>query len=292
MIEESMPNIFISYRREESAYVAAALAEKLAERYGKHSVFLDVDNIPIGVDFRQHLHGAISHAHLVLVIIGDSWIDCADENKRRRLDHPRDFVRIEIEAALRFGIPIAPILIGKACMPHEEQLPQSIRLFAYRNATELRAGKDFPMQLHRLVDCCSVFEPSGESRYQPSAPKSYLKPNVPSKSIVRIVSHLVSELFMQLFWMRKSRNVVSRLFQMFFFASGFIAFVLSIILALGLPNNSSTTSSEISTSPPAGPWMIFFTIIFPWIPVYLLVYFPGRLLELVTANLQSSRASE
>lgn len=167
-----MPNIFISYRREESAYVAAAVAEKLAGRFGAKSVFLDIDNIPIGVDFLQYLHGAIVHADIVLVLIGDHWINSANEDGHRRLDSPTDFVRIELEFALSQGIHIVPVLIGNARMPRAAELPDSLKALAHRNATELRPGKEFLPHVTRLVDICANY-PKLVSRGLASASKDH-----------------------------------------------------------------------------------------------------------------------
>jgi len=42
------------------------------------------------------------------------------------LDAPRDWVRREIEAALKHDIPIIPVRIEEARLPSEEELPPSI----------------------------------------------------------------------------------------------------------------------------------------------------------------------
>jgi hypothetical protein len=41
-----MMKIFISYRRQDGAYVVAALKERLESRFGRDSVFVDVDKHP------------------------------------------------------------------------------------------------------------------------------------------------------------------------------------------------------------------------------------------------------
>ena len=43
--------IFISYRREETAYPAGWLYDRLADRYGGGQVFKDVDSLQLGDDF-------------------------------------------------------------------------------------------------------------------------------------------------------------------------------------------------------------------------------------------------
>ncbi len=105
-----MPNIFISYRRADTGYVATMLAEKLVQQFGPNSVFFDIDNIPLGVDFRRHIDTAIARCDVLLALVGNSWLNCQPEDGTRRLDDPADFLRLEIEAALRRNIPVIPIL--------------------------------------------------------------------------------------------------------------------------------------------------------------------------------------
>jgi hypothetical protein len=45
--------IFISYRREETAYPAGWLFDRLADRFGGSQVFKDVDSIQLGDDFER-----------------------------------------------------------------------------------------------------------------------------------------------------------------------------------------------------------------------------------------------
>lgn len=147
-----MAQIFISYRRGgESGYVAANLSDKLQQHFGETSVFLDVDDIPLGVDFREHIANAVGQCDVLLAIIGDQWARAVDEQGNRRLDNPSDFVRIEIESALKRNIPVIPVLVGKVQMPSAGDLPPSLQDIAYRNATELRAGRDLHQHYAVLI---------------------------------------------------------------------------------------------------------------------------------------------
>lgn len=109
---KAMAQIFISYRREDSAYVAGMLSEKLQDRFGKGPVYLDIDNIPFGVDFREHINSAVGQCDMLLALIGDAWITTRTNDGRRRLDNPADFVRLEIESALARNIPVVPVLLS------------------------------------------------------------------------------------------------------------------------------------------------------------------------------------
>jgi formylglycine-generating enzyme required for sulfatase activity len=138
-----MPRIFVSYRRDETEYVATALHEKLTARFGGSSVFVDVDAIPAGRNFRQHLERAVGECDVVLAVIGKHWLDVCDEAGRRRLDLPTDWVRIELESALARHIPVIPLLVAGAAIPPEDALPEPLRELVYRQALPLRSGRDF-----------------------------------------------------------------------------------------------------------------------------------------------------
>ncbi|HEY0047896.1 MAG TPA: TIR domain-containing protein [Pyrinomonadaceae bacterium] len=146
-----MARIFISYRRRDSAYVAGSLSEKLQQHFGEDSVFYDIDNIPLGVDFREHIGNAVGQCDALLVIIGEEWVTAVDKNGGRRLDNPGDYVRIEIESALKRNIPIIPVLVEEAQMPAAADLPEAIQSIVYRNAAEIRAGSDFRQHIERLI---------------------------------------------------------------------------------------------------------------------------------------------
>ena len=51
-----MPKISISYRRDDTGPVTGRLSDRLIDRYGAQSIFVDIDSIPAGVDFRHHIH--------------------------------------------------------------------------------------------------------------------------------------------------------------------------------------------------------------------------------------------
>src|SRR5947209_11814508 len=148
-----MSTVFISYRREVTAGEARALFNEFLEKLGKNSVFMDVDSIALGRDFRGALQKTLESCDLMLVLIGRDWADVKDEEGRPRLQHPGDFVRLEIEAALKRDIVVTPILVQGAHMPAPEQLPAEIRDLVYRNGFELshnRWESDFAEMIRRL----------------------------------------------------------------------------------------------------------------------------------------------
>lgn len=146
-----MPRIFISYRRDDSGYIAGMLAERLEDVFGSDSVFIDVDAIPLGVDFREYLNQAVAKSDLMLALMGNDWLNVKNMQGLRRLDDPADFVRIEIEAALKQQIPVIPVLLEQARMPLEAELPSSLQPLAFRNATEIRSGRDLNYHIEQLI---------------------------------------------------------------------------------------------------------------------------------------------
>jgi hypothetical protein len=89
----------------------------------------------------------------MLVLIGRNWVDAKDEDGRTRLENPGDYVRLEIEAALKRNIPVTSVLVQGARMPVAEQLPETIRDFAHRSGFELsntRWGSDVREMIRRL----------------------------------------------------------------------------------------------------------------------------------------------
>jgi len=132
-----MSTVFISYRRENTAGEARALYNDLVARLGEDSVFMDVDSIALGRDFRSVLQETTASCDLMLVLIGRNWTDAKDEEGRVRLENPADYVRLEIEAALKRDIAVTPVLVQGAHMPAPEDLPAEIRDLAYRNGFEL-----------------------------------------------------------------------------------------------------------------------------------------------------------
>ena len=146
-----MPAVFISYRRADSASAAGRLDDQLVARFGRERVFKDVDSIPPGVDFERYIEDAIRRSHVALVIIGPRWINASAGLFRRRLDDPADFVRVEIETALRLGVPIIPLLVENATMPNAARLPASLRPLASLNALPVRPDPDFHRDLERVL---------------------------------------------------------------------------------------------------------------------------------------------
>jgi TIR domain len=132
-----MGAVFLNYRRGDSEGQARALFVELTKLLGKDSVFMDVDSIALGRDFRTVLQERLGSCDVMVALIGPDWLDAADSSGNRRLDNPTDFVRQEIASALKRNIPVIPVLVQGARMPGSERLPVDLQDLPYRNGFEL-----------------------------------------------------------------------------------------------------------------------------------------------------------
>jgi len=149
--------IFISYRRSDSADIAGRIYERLTEKFGARAIIKDMVSIPLGTNFTEYLDEMVRGCKVMLVIIGDHWLDINDSTGRKRLEDPSDFVRIEIESALARNIPVIPIFVRGAQMPNDENLPSSLRSLVYRNGIPIRPDPDFHRDMDRLIKALDVY---------------------------------------------------------------------------------------------------------------------------------------
>lgn len=140
--------IFVSYRRADSAAVVDHLYDRLVARYGRKCIFRDVDNIPLGMDFRQHVTSVLGECDIVLAVIGTHW--SGGKGAASRVIREDDPIRTEIEVAIESGALVVPILVGGAKMPDAAMLPPSLAEFSAINAATLATGLDFEHHLSLL----------------------------------------------------------------------------------------------------------------------------------------------
>jgi hypothetical protein len=115
-----VPRIFISYRRDDAAFAAHSIYEKLKELFG---------------DMR-YAEGPLQG--------------------QRRLDDPDDWVRLEIASALKKDILVVPVLVGKVSItdlsPDDAPgLPPDLADLTKKVALSVRTGPDLPNDLQLLV---------------------------------------------------------------------------------------------------------------------------------------------
>jgi len=143
-------SIFISYRRQDSVHITGRIYDVLAAQFGKSAVFKDVDSMPLGFDFREHLQQQVGRCSVLIAVIGKNWLGRSASNEQRLSDQ-RDHLRIEIETALERRIPVIPVLVDGVEMPSEADLPPSLARLAYHHGISVRPDPDFHNDADRLV---------------------------------------------------------------------------------------------------------------------------------------------
>jgi hypothetical protein len=129
-------DIFISYRRADVPFAAGRLGDVLSHEFGDRLIFRDIDDIEAGVDFTQTLNQALASCKVLLVLMGNGWLNAAGA-RGRRLDDPHDWVRQEIAHALQRDVRVIPVLLEQAQMPSEADLPDDLKALCRRQAVPL-----------------------------------------------------------------------------------------------------------------------------------------------------------
>lgn len=133
-----MANVFISYRRDDSAAYAGRICDRLESAFGSQHVFIDVEDITPGADFTEAIDRTVGACDVLLAIIGPRWTELL-----RSREGDRDFVSHEIAVALNRGITVIPVLVGGVTMPSASELPAELAALARRQAISMRdAGFD------------------------------------------------------------------------------------------------------------------------------------------------------
>jgi formylglycine-generating enzyme required for sulfatase activity len=151
-----MPQIFISYRRADTNAMSRRLYDRLISHINKKYVFRDVETLiaNTGKDFRAGIERFIIDSDIMLVLIGDQWLNIRDsETGQLRLHDPDDPVRIEIEMGLRHEKRVIPVLVNGASMPNDDNLPRRINSLSFKQAIRLRDEhfeEDFQILLNVL----------------------------------------------------------------------------------------------------------------------------------------------
>lgn len=143
-------SVAMSYRRDDSEAIAGRLFDRLSGYFGRETVFRDIESIAIGTDFRVQVEQALTACGVVVAVIGRNWRGPV-RGGRTRIQEEIDPVRIEIEIALRQGIPIIPVLVGATKMPSPAQLPASLESLVFRHACRIDPGEDFDHHADRLI---------------------------------------------------------------------------------------------------------------------------------------------
>lgn len=159
-----MPRIFISYRRDDSRTITGRIYDRLSSQFGKENVFRDLDGIALGSDFRRVIEREVSSCDFLLAIIGSHWVTITDGQGRKRIDDPGDFVRIEVEAALRLpNVTVIPVYVDGVRGITAADLPPTLAELPYRNAAVVRDDPDFHGDVDKLIGAIKSLVTADES---------------------------------------------------------------------------------------------------------------------------------
>lgn len=161
-----MPDIFLSYRRSDSGAVANRIYDQLAIFFGADNIFR-IEDVSRGENFVLTLERAIRKCKVMIVLIGQDWLEAREVQGSGQLWVPTDLVRRPVEKALQRDIAIIPILLDGAVMPNQDDLPQPLRpLIDYQSAI-IRSGEPtFRYDMRRLVQSLEkVLEESAAARF-------------------------------------------------------------------------------------------------------------------------------
>ena len=173
MAEGEAGRVFISYRRQETAWPARQLYDVLVAELGADRVFKDVDDIEPGDDFVEQIQSAVGSCQVLLALIGPQWLKINDARGQRRIDDPEDFVRLEVETALnRDDVRVIPILVDNAKMPTPQELPPGLAALARRQAVEINPVN---FDTRRLLNVLN--DTLNDARGRPSGPTPPLPPD-------------------------------------------------------------------------------------------------------------------
>jgi hypothetical protein len=227
-----MPRILISYRRSDSSAIAGRIFDRLSHHYGGDSVFMDVDSIPIGTDFRKHIHETLLQTDILIAVIGANWLG-RHGAETARMQETTDSVRVEIETALEREIRIIPVLVDGAKMPASSEVPATFQDFVFLNAAEVATGRDFRPHMDRLIgaiDRATSSDPSDTPMQSPPAGREEAAP-APKSWLIDAVRYLLVPLVLLLVAHHLIVNAYDLNTNYLWLASGVVPFVFGFALS-------------------------------------------------------------
>ena len=71
--------IFISYRRDDSSSAAGRIYDRLDSYFSSNHIFMDVDNLDLGVDFVEAIEQSVGSCDVLIAVVGRNWLTSSDE---------------------------------------------------------------------------------------------------------------------------------------------------------------------------------------------------------------------
>jgi len=157
---------YISYRSGDAQASAVRLREWILRHFGAGTVFDAHEGFTPAHSFRDACADAINACDVVIVVIGPKWLnDTSRANQPVWLD-PDEYFPFEIAAAVAACKLIVPVLVERARMPTDDELPESLRRFAGCRPVEIGTAD---LSLRQLIEEIN-FRSMGSSGQGPSKP--------------------------------------------------------------------------------------------------------------------------
>jgi hypothetical protein len=133
-----MDGVFINYRGGDSEFCAHLIDRALVERLGREAVFLDSRSITPGEDYARTITARLRGSRVLLAIIGSRWLTAVDQQGRRCIDSPEDWVRRELTLAFGWKVSVIPVLTDGTTAPAKAELPLEISELGGLQALRMR----------------------------------------------------------------------------------------------------------------------------------------------------------
>ena len=134
-------DIFLSYRRSDGKLLARLLKESLEKR--GYRVFLDMDELLDSV-FDEHIIQAIQSAPIFLLLMTKQCFS--------RCHHPNDWVRMEIECAIRLQKNIIPINPDNLFAGFPKNMPSHLReVLSMHQYSAIDTGQLYQVSIDKLI---------------------------------------------------------------------------------------------------------------------------------------------
>ena len=134
-------DVFISYRRSGGRDKARLLYKELESRGIK--CFFDFNSLRSGL-FDENIYKAIESCRYFVLMVTDGAFD--------RCVHPDDWVRMEVEYALKHSKEIVPIAPSDQLQCFPDGLPESLAVLKNRQISELNMGRLFEKSVDLIIE--------------------------------------------------------------------------------------------------------------------------------------------
>lgn len=149
-----MPKIYISHRPEDSSRNdIRQIKQCLIEEFGEDNL---IDTASDHMDTTLERQAMVKSCDVMLIVIGQYWLDMVDEQGNNLLDDPIDPVHIEIDAGLTSTPTVALLVVDGASLPKLQDLPTALKPLLNKPAiddiTDIAKMLDNLRNQHQIAD--------------------------------------------------------------------------------------------------------------------------------------------